>query len=289
MEYITTEIECIEPVIPQYIHVNKIGGKKLKDDKPNLESEPYLDKYFNYDVEMNNANMKRSDVVIDLGEIYNKEQQQKQQKLQKDKIDAIDELDELINDLNNIDEEWIQPPEPPPKPPAKPMNGLKNLINMINKVKIEHNANTCQLCGNEFESIDALEGHYASTHNIQDDTTQNNMCRCIRCNNVFNNDADYVKHRCSQSVSASQDSMPVDPNGRHECPICKNKYTTANILGEHFIIAHNDYDELGVLDEYVMAVGFPGFDILEELYMIEMLNDKKFGSIIVNTSMLGLQ
>jgi len=68
------------------------------------------------------------------------------------------------------------------------------------------------------------------------------------------------------------DNIPVVPNGKHQCPVCKNKYATQYYLGEHFIISHNNYETQLILDKKKQPGGFPGFNVLRYIKMIGNTN-----------------
>lgn len=102
-----------------------------------------------------------------------------------------------------------------------------------------------------------------------------NYCRCFKCNSVFRNDSDYEDHSCGDSSSDSDTDteimIPTSEDGEYICPICENRYITGNLLGEHFILNHNDYSELSRLDELQVSTGFPGFALLEYIGMIQKI------------------
>lgn len=68
-------------------------------------------------------------------------------------------------------------------------------------------------------------------------------------------------------------SIQNDPNGKYECPICQQKFSNSFILGEHFLNDHNDYNVLCSLDTNKIRNGFPGFDILQRINMIDDQNN----------------
>jgi hypothetical protein len=271
-----TNIRIFHVPPPQVHHytIKKMGGKRLKQVALPEMTEEDLSEYLN--------NLHDEDDGTDLLKNNN----------------PISELDEIINDLKQTP--LVPPPSLPslpPLPPIRPMNNLKELINIRNKQKnriIPSNTGyDCQICGITLGTYKILREHQTYAHNryeayesddeivLEPPDPISNLCRCLRCNRIFNNDSDYHRHICLQSSQLpQQDVMPVDPNGQYECPICKNKYASSNILGEHFITTHNDYSQLGSLDENVQSVGFPGFDILEELYMIRSIGDDDIDSII---------
>lgn len=275
----------IEPPVVHHYTVKKIGGKRLKQTAVTEDA------------------IMESEIEDYISETYGGNTTSS----------TLKELDDMIEELNRTDVKFgvsNKPRLPPPLPP-KPMNGLKELINVRNRRKsqsmlINNGGNyECSLCGAIAESDKVLSEHYTYAHGkylrthygeklynklVEIDPEEEeeevvdlarSLCRCLRCNRVFNNDSEYHKHICSNANSGQpEDEMPVDPNGKFECPICKNKYASSNILGEHFIMAHNNYNELGTLDETINTNGFPGFDILEELFMIDVLDNDKIDDII---------
>jgi hypothetical protein len=102
-----------------------------------------------------------------------------------------------------------------------------------------------------------------------------NPCRCIRCDLVFNNDTLFHHHHCNGKPGQHVDEILEAVNGQHSCPICNKRYSTANILGEHFMLSHGNFDDLAVLDTKIKRTGFPGFDILIYIGMIEDMSSKE--------------
>jgi len=264
LEETNIRIFHIPPPQVQHYTIKKIGGKRFKQEIIPETMDEELSEYLN-----------------NLNNDYNSSSR------------TISELDEIINDLKQT------PVVPPPPLPPRPMNNLKELINIRNKQKNRiipsNNGYECHICGITVGTDKILKEHHTYAHNryeayeSDDDIVLepidpiSNLCRCLRCNRIFNNDADYHKHICLQSLQGQQqDIMPTDPKGQYECPICKNKYASSNILGEHFITTHNDYSQLGSLDENAHSVGFPGFDILEELYMIRLIDDDNIDIMVDN-------
>lgn len=290
----------VEHTLPQIQHytLKKVGGKRIKQmavfETSDIEDElsDYLDNLTNNKRNDNNEDHDNDD----------------------DNNNVINDLDEIINNINDIPKKNQQPRlsvSLPPLPPLipdldelmplqnRPINTLKELINNRNRQKgYNDSLNSqyeCNICGVMVGSELILKEHKMYAHprynmfESDDELSFDppdpiiNLCRCLRCNKIFNNDGDYHKHICSQTANGiEEDMMPVDPNGEYQCPICKNRYSTSNILGEHFIISHNDYSQLGSLDENIQPVGFPGFDILEELYMIKAIDNNKIKKIIKN-------
>lgn len=105
---------------------------------------------------------------------------------------------------------------------------------------------------------------------------ENTVCVCKKCGLIFENDTSYYNHNdnCMES-SFDEETIPMDPDGKYKCPSCNNKYSNNFLLGEHFILRHNDYNILCSLDE-INHCGFPGFEILLEIGMIHKVNIKKY-------------
>lgn len=126
----------------------------------------------------------------------------------------------------------------------------------------------CSRCKLVFRDGDQFQEHITSHGN------ENSACFCKSCNEVFENDIDYYDHVnvCQGIINdKDEDNIPTDPNGEYECPTCHNKYSNAFFVGEHFMKAHNDYSVLCELD-HVEHNGFPGFEILKIIDMIENAN-----------------
>ena len=96
-----------------------------------------------------------------------------------------------------------------------------------------------------------------------------NQCKCEECGQIFINDYHFNKHTCDKNNKNddSVDNIPTNIFGQYECMVCKNKYTTPNMLGEHFFLSHNNYQDYAQLDETI-SDGFPGFELLEYIGMI---------------------
>jgi uncharacterized C2H2 Zn-finger protein len=113
---------------------------------------------------------------------------------------------------------------------------------------------------------------------------KNEKCICRKCNKVFNNDKDYIGHVCSNNLS---DGIPIDVGGPIVCQICENKYADEFLLGEHFTISHNDYENMEKLDEKMMH-GFPGFKILKYIKVIKGLSTRRKHMFMENNEKCGI-
>jgi hypothetical protein len=113
------------------------------------------------------------------------------------------------------------------------------------------------------------ESVYLTHKNKHLNDNENQVCICVKCNEIFNNNLEFDNHKCSKSklIHDIQPIIKSESSGKYECPICQLKFTNSFILGEHFILDHNNYDVLCSLDNY-QHNGFPGFDILEKIGMI---------------------
>jgi len=135
------------------------------------------------------------------------------------------------------------------------------------KIKESH---LCPICKIQLHSEQEMNDHYANSH------LMNEYCRCNKCGNIFNNDNAFTNHKCNVpevladgSYAILADNIPTNVNGEYQCPYCTNKYISVDFLGEHFIITHNDYESLTKLDDDIIHIGFPGFELLEYIGMIE--------------------
>jgi len=129
----------------------------------------------------------------------------------------------------------------------------------------------CSKCKHMFRDESQFNEH------VMNHSVGNSACFCRTCNLVFDNDIEYYEHAnaCQGEISnKDEDNIPEDPNGEYECPTCHKKYNNQFFVGEHFIKAHNDYSVFCDLDK-VDHNGFPGFDILKKIDMIEDINNKE--------------
>jgi hypothetical protein len=125
----------------------------------------------------------------------------------------------------------------------------------------------CTTCKIIFDKEDNYNEHIIKHQN----ESENSACYCRKCGTVFENDIVYYNHAktCKISeITEKIEDIPIDPNGKYECPTCHQKYANTYYLGEHFILSHNDYNILCTLDEKYHN-GFPGFQILFKIEMIE--------------------
>ncbi len=137
----------------------------------------------------------------------------------------------------------------------------------INNKNNENISYRCPKCSKNFASEYLLTEH-SSIHNIE---IENKVCICNKCLTVFESDYEYLSHKinCKDVIIKE---IPTDEFGKYPCPTCDKKYSNSFYLGEHFIKIHTDYEELKTLDNN-NPIGFPGFDILEKINMIELIYD----------------
>ena len=81
------------------------------------------------------------------------------------------------------------------------------------------------------------------------------------------------------SSTLKRDTVQTNDYGTFECPICSNRYMTANYLGEHFTMSHNNYNQQSELD-LKPKDGFPGHDVLETIGMYDYVSKTKLNEII---------
>ena len=133
----------------------------------------------------------------------------------------------------------------------------------------------------EDEDEDSDNNEDTDKDNDNDNNNKNEVLpyKCYTCNLSFSYNIDLLIH--NDNVHAV-DRIPTSVYGKYECPLCENKYHTSNMLGEHFIISHNNYDDYCQLDEIVIHSGFPGFDILELIGMIYVFGPVQIEELIKN-------
>lgn len=96
--------------------------------------------------------------------------------------------------------------------------------------------------------------------------------RCLDCGEFYTDEDD---HECIEDNDPMIDNIPTSIFGRHECPICGNKYLVDSYLGEHFFLSHNNFSEFKDLDDSSVCNGFPGFNLLKHIDMIDEIDIDK--------------
>ncbi len=191
------------------------------------------------------------------------------------------DIDKILNDLDNLSEiSNIDEVE---------VSNVKSKIIFFEKitkdtkvvkkkVKILKQDFKCPICGILYNNEIDVNEHYLLRHCIR---KLEGRVSCGICGGDFDNEEDYTDHDCSGDGEIG-DSIPTDIRGRYSCPICNNRYLTQNMLGEHFLVSHNSYESYSALDENRVDGGFPGFDILEHIGMIERLSDGDVDRIVAS-------
>lgn len=123
----------------------------------------------------------------------------------------------------------------------------------------------CPSCVLSFNTEVSFNDHFLATHMSQNINEDNNECVCDNCGQAFDDSDDLDDHVEECGII---DNIPVNLLGVYSCPACDNKYVTAGMLGEHFIITHNNYSDMSILDTKKKEGGFPGFDMLNLINMI---------------------
>lgn len=132
----------------------------------------------------------------------------------------------------------------------------------------------CGQCKLIFRTDDEYKEHMDKHNN----TSENTVCMCKKCGKVFQNDDEYYLHKneCKRKKSDEDntvnqnniESIPESLYGAYPCPVCQKKYDNSFYLGEHFILAHDDYSVLCRLDEKTHN-GFPGYKLLYKIGMVK--------------------
>lgn len=190
-------------------------------------------------------------------EVYKLEESRRIEKSKNtNNIEYNDFTDNIYHDLSHYDT-------------YNPIEDQNNYSYETKKANVVYYCSKCKLM---FNNENQFQDH------IMSHSTDNNACFCRNCNAVFDNDIEYYGHTEScqgtNNMSNEEDNIPEDPNGEYECPTCHKKYNNQFFVGEHFIKAHNDYSVFCELD-HVDHNGFPGFEILKKIDMIEDANNKE--------------
>lgn len=177
----------------------------------------------------------------------------------------------LITNIDNKNYEKLQTDNYIQSKFNKIINEINNNENENDNIKFEIPIKQTQFICNYCNVIFIEEDNYQQHIMIHSNQNENKICVCKNCNQIFEDDINYSDHIpfCLNNEYINND-IPSDPYGKYICPSCGNKYSNSYLLGEHFIINHNDYDILTTLDTYDHK-GFPGFDILENIGMIKFI------------------
>ncbi|VBB17787.1 hypothetical protein YASMINEVIRUS_250 [Yasminevirus sp. GU-2018] len=108
---------------------------------------------------------------------------------------------------------------------------------------------TCRFCGAEFYSSENRHTHITEVH--PDSLNSDNNEEDEDNESDYDDDYDYP----------------------FRCPVCERGYNNQIGLGTHFMLRHNNYQDLHVLDNIVRRDGFPGFELLVKIGMIKFIND----------------
>jgi len=209
-----------------------------------------------------------------------------------DSSDGSDELDESNIDsklFDNIDDinkyKFIEDKKKSVRDKVKYYESLHSTkyrprkLSKLRKMVTSRRKYMCNECNIIFPSGYALNDHNTYTHPAPGFIANRGHCRCVKCNLFFETEYKYRSHKCS-GVPSDVDNIPTNPDGEFFCPSCGNRYTTPNLLGEHFINSHNSYDDIMALDLQSEVKGFPGFELLEIIGMIDEIDpyqDIKYG------------
>jgi len=120
--------------------------------------------------------------------------------------------------------------------------------------------------------------------NEEDDNENKSIFKCPECGCENNDYISLVDHTMIYHDKYYKDEYVDDyinnneieenidtSNGKFECIVCNQKYPSIYHLGEHFTNDHVTYETLNSLDNYIRKDGYPTFDVLRHLNMIEIL------------------
>lgn len=128
------------------------------------------------------------------------------------------------------------------------------------RVIITRHKIACPSCPSEFYTEVALNEHFINNHTSIDD-----KLKCFRCGLMFDDEDDFEYHY--ETCDVPGDVIPTSSNGAYECPSCGNKYTTSNMLGEHFTLSHSSFNDNSALDDNAQY-NYPGIGALVTLGMV---------------------
>jgi len=166
-------------------------------------------------------------------------------------------IDDFINDILNSEENTD-------------LYKLK-LLNKIAKAvaqKISLISFKCLICGDSFLNAIELEQHTALFHNytiINADSSDSDDDE-----SDDNYESDLIVTNIDQQMMNYFNNIQ-NPNS---CPSCSQNFNDQYELGEHFTLIHDSYQDLVILDNNTTG-GFPGFDILFMIDMIDYVTNKK--------------
>lgn len=200
-----------------------------------------------------------------------------------DESDFTESISDYSSDSGDSDDGLYQSildtPNPPnngkilePKDNTKVISKIKYFEDLDNKS--ESNKKISSKILKDLDELDKLLNEIYDEEKIKNNKQteyDENQCKCEDCGKIFISDYQFNKHICDKdnaTEGADVDNIPTNIFGQYECMVCKNKYTTPNMLGEHFFTSHNNYQDYAQLDDKVTNDGFPGFELLEYIGMI---------------------
>jgi len=136
----------------------------------------------------------------------------------------------------------------------------------LSDTEICKNTFECEKCYAQFNDYVALIDHIIIYHdNIFEDEYVDDYIQA-------KNDNIYSPPQISNNKWNEYLDLNININeGDYECIICKKKYITAYLLGEHFSNEHSSYEQQYELDKNIVKDGYPSLDILQELDMISII------------------
>lgn len=125
----------------------------------------------------------------------------------------------------------------------------------------------CLNCGEEIKNNTNTPTTYTDvlvhviSHNIDMIYTYN----CHICNQEFKT---YIERQTHLNTHYTENKVEY----KYQCPICNAGYNTQISLGEHFMTEHNDYEELGSLDDSkAESESYPTFEVLHKIGMMKFI------------------
>lgn len=197
------------------------------------------------------------------------------------------------------------------------LKGKNELMNMIENNKIIFGSKQeptpeelssgikCNICNEHFLDTTALWDHNLIYH----EGAFKDTYICNVCSEEFEYQDDYQDHMNTFHIEKKQedDAVSDDSNEeelelpqskprrnrfrrffkvpkatpKYECSVCKQKFMSPAYLGNHYLEQHSTYDQNLVLD-HNSHDGFPGFDILEIIGMIDIMNKNDMKNLFIS-------
>jgi hypothetical protein len=144
----------------------------------------------------------------------------------------------------------------------------------------------CDACGEIFSQELQLTTHYQNTHDNEEkkDEDEDDVIthQCSACHYKFESNESLASHFVAEHGTVpidNPDDMSIYP---YQCPFpeCNVRFTSQEYLGEHYTYSHSGYNDQSTLDVKITHNGFCGFDVLEQIGMIQFLGNRELSQSV---------